>query len=107
MYMYSHSSYNFHYHYCYYYLFCRTSTNQDEAIPEPVQPLEIEPSRINHQQREDAKTITRVASTTLNNNFILIDGQVSVKLVCSCYFPSICFLVNQITLFIIIIQKRI
>ena len=63
---------------------CRTSTNQDEAIPEPVQPLEIEPSRINHH-REDAKTITRVASTTLNNNFILIDGQVSVNF-CCCFF---------------------
>jgi hypothetical protein len=58
----------------------RTPTNQDEAIPEPVQPLEIEPSRINHH-REDAKTITRVASTTLNNNFILIDGQPDVGLV--------------------------
>ena len=47
-------------------------------IEEPVQPLEIEPSKIN--QDVSPKTITRVASTTLNNNFILVDGQVSTGL---------------------------
>ena len=47
-------------------------------IEEPVQPLEIEPSKI--KQDVSPKTITRVASTTLNNNFILVDGQVSTGL---------------------------
>ena len=58
-----------------------SNRNRNEIVEEPVQHVDVEPSRITTRPNEvaavhDDDTITRVASTTLNNNFILVDGRV-------------------------------
>ena len=67
--------------------YSRNPSNRNrQEFEEPVQHVDVEPSRIATRQNEvaaaiaDDDTITRVASTTLNNNFILVDGRVRFQL---------------------------